>query len=130
MPAATTYEGTHGVVSDVELNGGTWEEGEVDLEEEDDADLEVLVATYNFISGYDAMPYLKRIRTPMLGLFPTDGPIAGDEQIDLLKATVPHVKIVRLATRYHAINISHPATCAQQLLHFAAEHDGIACHEV
>jgi 3-oxoadipate enol-lactonase len=94
------------------------------------SDVEVLVATYNFISGYDALPYLARIRTPMLGLFPTNGPIAGDEQIDLLKAKVPHVRIVRLPTRYHAINTSHPATCAQQVLHFAAQHDGIACHEV
>lgn len=99
------------------------------VDEMGQSDLEVLVATYNFISGYDAMPYLKRIRTPMLGLFPTDGPIAGDEQIELLKATVPQVKIVRLPTHYHAINVSHPATCAQHLLHFAAEHDGIACHE-
>ena len=93
------------------------------------SDVEVLVATYNFISGYDAMPYLPRIRTPMLGLFPTDGPIAGSEQIDLLKATVPHANIVRLPTRYHAINTSHPATCARHVLSFAAQHDGISCYE-
>lgn len=99
------------------------------VDEMGQSDVEVLIATYNFISGYDAMPYLPRIRTPMLGLYPTDGPIAGDEQIDLLKANVPHARVVRLPTRYHAINTSHPATCAQQVLHFAAQHDGIACHE-
>ena len=92
-------------------------------------DVEVLVATYNFVSGHDGTPFLPRIKTPMLGLFPTDGPIAGDEQIELLKTRVPHARIVRLATRYHAINLSHPATCAQEVLHFAAQHDGIACHE-
>jgi pimeloyl-ACP methyl ester carboxylesterase len=99
------------------------------VDEMGQGDLEVLVATYNFVSGHDGTPYLPRIKMPMLGLFPTDGPIAGDEQIELLKAKVPHARIVRLATRYHAINISHPATCAQAVLHFAAQHDGIACHE-
>jgi 3-oxoadipate enol-lactonase len=93
------------------------------------SDVEVLIATYNFISGHDALRYLPRIKAPMLGLFPTDGPIAGDEQIALLKANVAHVRVVRLPARYHAINTSHPATCAQELLHFAAQHDGIACRE-
>lgn len=93
------------------------------------SDVDVLIATYNFASGYDARPYISRIKTPMLGLFPTGGPIAGDEQIELLKAKVPHARIVRLPTRYHAINTSHPATCALEMLHFAAQHDGISCHE-
>lgn len=94
-----------------------------------EADVDVLSATYKFASSYDAMPYISRIKTPMLGLFPTAGPIAGDEQIDLLKANVPHARIVRLASRYHAINTSHPGACALELLHFAAQHDGIAGHE-
>jgi len=93
------------------------------------SDVEVLVATYNFASTYDALPLLPRIRTPFLGLYPTDGPIAGDEQIELLRSKVPHAQVVRLPTRYHAINVSHPATCAQAVLAFAAQHDGLTCHE-
>lgn len=93
------------------------------------SDVEVLIATYAWASSFNAMPYLPKIKAPVLGLYPTDGPIAGDEQIDLLKANVPHARIVRLPTRYHAINTLHPATCALEVLHFAAQHDGIACHE-
>lgn len=40
----------------------------------------------------------------MPGIYPTAGPIAGDEQIELLRANVPDARIIRLATRYHAIN--------------------------
>jgi len=93
------------------------------------SNVEVLIATYNYIGAYDALPYLRRIRTPLLGLFPTDGPIAGNEQLQLLKDNVPHAHIVHLPARYHAINTSHPATCARELLHFAGQHDGIACRE-
>lgn len=93
------------------------------------SDVDVLVATYNFASAHDAMPYLPRIRIPMLGLYPTNGPISDDEQIELLKTHVPHACVVRLPVRYHAINTSHPAACAQQLLHFVGQHDGVACHE-
>jgi 3-oxoadipate enol-lactonase len=99
------------------------------VDEMGQSDIDVLIATYNFASAHDAMPYLPHIKTPMLGLYPTDGPIADDEQIELLKAQVPHARVVRLPVRYHAINTSHPATCAQALLHFAAQHDGMPCHE-
>ncbi|OGA02542.1 MAG: hypothetical protein A3H35_01895 [Betaproteobacteria bacterium RIFCSPLOWO2_02_FULL_62_17] len=93
------------------------------------SDVEVLIATYAWASGFNAMPYLPRIKAPVLGLYPTDGPIAGDEQIELLKAHVPHARIVRLPSRYHAINTLYPATCALEVLHFAAQHDGIPCRE-
>jgi len=99
------------------------------VDEMGEADVEVLVATYSYSHGLDLMPYLPLIKTPMLGLYPTAGPIAGDEQIDLLKANVPHAQVVRLASRFHAINTLEPATCASTLLHFAAQHDGTACRE-
>jgi 3-oxoadipate enol-lactonase len=93
------------------------------------ADVDVLIATYDFASNLDTLSCLPRIKTPMLGIYPTAGPIAGDEQIELLKSNVPHAQVVRLATRYHAINTIEPAACATALLHFAARHDGIACRE-
>jgi 3-oxoadipate enol-lactonase len=93
------------------------------------SDVEVLIATYAWASGFNAMPYLPKIKAPVLGLYPTDGPIAGDEQVELLKANVPHARIVRLPSRYHAINTLRPATCALEVLHFAAQHDGIPCRE-
>ena len=99
------------------------------VDEMGSADVEVLIATYNFVGGHDGAPYLPRIRTPFLGLYPTDGPIAKDDQIALLKEKIPHARIVRLPCRYHAINTSHPAACAQEVLHFAAQHDGLPCRE-
>jgi hypothetical protein len=35
---------------------------------------------------------------------------------------------VRLPSRYHSINLLQPAARASTVLHFAALHDGIACH--
>ena len=99
------------------------------VDEMGEADVEVLVATYNYSHSLDLMPFLPRIKAPMLGLYPTAGPIAGDEQIELLKANVMHAQVIRLASRHHAINTIEPAACATALLHFAAQHDGIACRE-
>lgn len=99
------------------------------VDEMGSSDVEVLIATYNFLSGHDGLPYLSKVETPFLGLFPTDGPIAKDDQIALLKEKIPHARIVRLPSRYHAINTSHPATCAREVLYFAAQHDGLPCRE-
>ena len=99
------------------------------VDEMGESDVEVLVSTYTYSHGLDLMPYLPRIKAPMLGLYPTGGPIAGDEQIDLLKANVPHAKVIRLPARHHAINTIAPASCATALLHFAAENDGVCCRE-
>ena len=99
------------------------------VDEMGQADVEVLIATYAFASTVNTVPYLPRIKAPMLGIYPTAGPIAGDEQIELLKVNVPHARVIRLPTSYHAINTSDPAACATALLHFAAQQDGTACHE-
>lgn len=37
--------------------------------------------------------------------------------------------IVHIPQKYLNLHCIHPATCAAQALHFAARHDGIACHE-
>ena len=99
------------------------------VDEMGDSDVEVLVATYEWASGISAMPYLSRIACPMLGLYPKDGPIAGADQIDILKKNVRNVDIVHIPLPYHAINTLRPATCARAVLHFAARHEGIPCTE-
>jgi hypothetical protein len=38
-------------------------------------------------------------------------------------------RLVHLPTRYHMVHHIAPAACASQLLHFIAQHDGIACRE-
>jgi hypothetical protein len=37
--------------------------------------------------------------------------------------------LVHLPANYHKVQLMFPATCAQHLLHFMAQHDGLACHE-
>lgn len=48
---------------------------------------------------------------------------------ELLRTHIPNIRIVDIPSRYHAIQNFQPAACALELLHFAAQHDGVACHE-
>lgn len=99
------------------------------VDEMGESDVEVLVATYEWASSISARPYLSRIACPMLGLYPVDGPIAGDDQIEILKREVREIDIVRIPLPYHAINTLRPAMCARAVLHFAARVEGMPCIE-
>jgi len=92
-------------------------------------DVDLLIAGQNFVLDFSAAPYLPRIKAPVLGLYPNSGPIAGDEQLELLKSSVPNIRIVLINTTFHMIQMLQPAACATEVLHFAARHDGISCHE-
>ena len=92
-------------------------------------DVEVMCALYRLLRNASAEPYLPRIEAPVLGLYPESGPITSDEQIEALKRGIPHLKLVRLPTRFHSVLTLLPATCARHVLHFCAQHDGIACVE-
>lgn len=93
------------------------------------SDVEVLAAMFAWVSQFSTVPYLGRIRAPVLGLYPSHGPITEDSQIRLLEDGIPDVRIVRVPSRYHCIATLQPAACATTVLHFAAQHDGIVCHE-
>jgi 3-oxoadipate enol-lactonase len=93
------------------------------------SDVEVLCALYGLLRTASAAPYLSRIRAPMLGLYPSGGPITSREQEEQLAAGIPHMNFIHLPTRFHSILTIMPAACAMHVLYFAAEHDGIACHE-
>jgi 3-oxoadipate enol-lactonase len=93
------------------------------------SDVEVLIAYFRWISAADATPYLSKIRAPVLGLYPMGGVITTDEHLDLLRTKLSDIRIVRIPTRSHLINVTAPATCALEVLHFISQHDGIACHE-
>ncbi len=99
------------------------------VDETGKSDVDVLVAMYRWVSDFSAMKYLPRIEAPILGLYPTEGPIHGDEHMDALKAHARNATIVRMPWRFHNIEHLARAACAQHVLHFAAQHDGIACHE-
>ena len=46
-----------------------------------------------------------------------------------LKDRIRSLKIVHVPSRHHTIQNLMPATLAQEVLHFAAQHDGVACRE-
>lgn len=93
------------------------------------SNLEVLVAMTRWSMEFSAAPYLPRITAPVLGLYPSAGTVTDDTQIQMLRDNVPGIRIVHLATHYQAVVNIKPATCALEVLHFVAQHDGIACHE-
>ena len=93
------------------------------------SDLEVLVSISRWVSQANAVPFLPKIKAPMLGLYASHGPIVDDDQIRMLREKVQNVRIVRFPCRYQYIQNLKPAACALEVLHFAAQHDGIACRE-
>lgn len=93
------------------------------------ADVELLIAGQHWVEDLSVVSLLPRIEAPVLGLYPQAGPIAGDEQIDILRKNVRGIRIVRLPTRYHSIQSFMPAACAREVLYFAARHEGIPCTE-
>jgi len=98
-------------------------------EEMGKADVDLLIAGQRWVADLTVAPYLPRIKAPVLGIYPTAGPIAGDEQIQVLRSCVPDIRIVRSRSRYHSIQSFEPAACAQEVLYFAAQFDGITCRE-
>jgi len=94
------------------------------------SDVEMLVAMFELVSNADAAPYLPKIAAPVLALYPEGGVITNEEHLELLRSRLRDVSIVRVASRSHSISYTSPATCAGEVLHFIARHDGIPCHEV
>lgn len=99
------------------------------LDEMAKSDAEVLIAMFELVSNADAAPYLPRVRAPVLALYPQGGVITNEEHLELLRSELKDVCIVRVASPSHSINFTSPATCAREVLHFIARHDGIPCHE-
>lgn len=90
---------------------------------------DVQLAMARLVNDANASSFLNKIDAPVLGLFPTAGPITSAEQEQMLIDNLRNFRLVHLATRYHMIHHVAPATCASHLLHFIAQHDGVPCHE-
>lgn len=91
--------------------------------------VEVLIRMSLIASSVDATPYLERIRTPTLGLYPSQAPVTIQEQEKTIAAGIRGIRIVHVPSRHHTIQNIMPATLARQVLHFAAQHDGMLCDE-
>lgn len=101
-----------------------WYAGEVGK-----SDVEVLCGLYGLLRHASGKDFLPRIKAPVLGLYPTSGPITSREQEEQLAAGIKNLRMIHLPTGFHSIVTLKPAVCAQHVLHFAAQYDGIACHE-
>ena len=98
-------------------------------DEQGASDVEVLIAMQNLASRIDATEHLPRIEAPVLALFPSQGPITTPEQEELLRKHVRNLRIVHLPSRHHNLHLTQPVACVQHVLHFAAQYDGVGCHE-
>ena len=92
------------------------------------ADVQAAMAA-GLVNSANMLPYLERLQAPVLGLYPSAGPLTTPEQKQMLRDHIKNVRLVELPGTFHKVQLMYPAACATQLLHFAAQHDGIACHE-
>ncbi|MPZ42775.1 MAG: alpha/beta fold hydrolase [Betaproteobacteria bacterium] len=92
-------------------------------------DPEVQRAMSRVMHAASVLPYLARIEAPVLGLYPSAGPITTEEQQAMLRTHIRRLTLIHLRSEFHKIQLMFPRTCATHLLHFAAAHDGFACHE-
>ena len=99
------------------------------LDEMGASDTEVLIAMFKCVSNVNLTDLLPKIKAPVLGLYPQQGVIVTDEHTELLRTRVPNCRVVRIPSKAHSLQMVQPAMCAQEVLHFASQHDGIACHE-
>lgn len=88
-------------------------------------DLETLIAFSKLCSTYDMTEFLAGIESPVLGIYPRSRP----EQIELLRSRVKRVSIVNMDIDSFMFYIIYPRVCAQTVLQFAAQHDGVTCVE-
>jgi len=93
------------------------------------SDNDVQLAMARLVNDANAASFLDKIEAPVLGLYPTSGPITSAEQEQMLIDNLRNFRIVHMATRYHMVHHVAPAACATHLLHFIAQHDGVPCHE-
>jgi 3-oxoadipate enol-lactonase len=92
-------------------------------------DPDVQAAMSRVMHAANVLPYLARIEAPVLGLYPSAGPITSAEQEALLKENIRRLTLIHLPSDFHKIQLMFPRTCATHLLHFAAANEGFACHE-
>ena len=90
---------------------------------------DVQMAMAKLLHGASAEPFLPRIEAPVLGLYPTAGPITSADQEQMLIDKIRNFRMLHLPSSFHKVQLLFPAACANHLLHFASQHDGTVCRE-
>jgi 3-oxoadipate enol-lactonase len=98
-------------------------------DEQGSSDVEVMIAVQKTVARLSTEAWLPRIEAPMLAIYPSEGPITSPEQEALLRKHVRNLTLVHLASRHHNLHLIKPAECAQHVLYFAAQQDGVSCRE-
>jgi 3-oxoadipate enol-lactonase len=88
---------------------------------------EILMAMARLASGIDVRSELEKISAPVLGIYPSGGRIATEDQIQTLNMSVKKLSLVRSRSAYQMVQMLEPAACANQILHFMSSHDGTLC---
>jgi 3-oxoadipate enol-lactonase len=81
-------------------------------------DAEVLCGLYGLVKHASAEAYLPRIAAPVLGLYPTAGPLTTSQQENLLRSGIRDFELVHMPTSSHAVLTIEPDACAARLLDF------------
>jgi 3-oxoadipate enol-lactonase len=92
------------------------------------ADVQAAMAS-GLVNSADMFSYLARIEAPVLGLYPSEGPLTPPEMKAVMREHIRSLRLVQFPGTFHKVQLIYPAACAQALLNFAAQHDGIVCHE-
>lgn len=88
----------------------------------------VLAELSKVATSVDITPYLSKIVTPTLGLYPSGGKITARDE-GAVERSIAGIRYVKLPTPCHAIQFLEPAACAKAVLHFASQFDGFSPHE-
>lgn len=88
---------------------------------------DILMAVARLASGIDIRPELGKIRAPVLGIYPSGGRIATEDQVETLRAYVSKLSLVRSRSPYQMVQMLEPDACLKQILHFMSLHDGVLC---
>ena len=86
-------------------------------------DAEVLCGLYGLVKHASAEAYLPRIEAPVLGLYPTAGPLTTSEQETLLRAGIRNLELIHMPTSSHAVLTVEPDACASRVLQFVRRFD-------
>ena len=81
-------------------------------------DIEVLLRLVQLVNDANALTLLPHVQCPVLGLYPTGGPITDAEQEHLLTTHLQNFRLVHLPTEYHMVQHIMPEMCVAELLKF------------
>lgn len=91
--------------------------------------LDSAIAIVRIAATLDARPYLSRISVPVLALYPGASGISSPEQREMLRASIPNVRIKTLGTSHQMLAMLRPAEVGHEILQFSALHEGLVARE-